>query len=454
MATRNSTSKVLIIGAGLLIVGAVVAVALRLGTPNLKPGVPTASEPAARTPVSQAADLPAETLSALSGGLEAMRSHMEDLKAGVESFQSGIEEKFRTREQSRDQAEAERTAALQRELEARDAELDQLKEALEARTQGLMTEMASLLQQPDYPVQSGRSRGEPGPDGRIWFSGAGQAPGGGGAATLPDQFARLSGLETDRFGIATAGGSAETPPPDPVYTIPRDAVLVRSRSLTALIGRVPVDGQVSAPLPFKILTGTDNLMPNSRRLPEIAETIWSGVAIGDAALECVTGRLTSVTFVFADGTISSFPENPGEGDRGIAWISNEQGYPCLPGQYVSNTGETLRNMFGAGFAAGAADAFAQAQSTTIRTPEGGLSSVVTGSAGEFALGQGASAGFREWARIVAERARDTFDAVVVAPGQTVTVHTSVQIPIDYDRNGRALRHVAPAVPEPQSGGLD
>ena len=111
-------------------------------------------------------------------------------------------------------------------------------------------------------------------------------------------------------------------------------------------------------------------------------------------------------------------------------------------------------MFGAGFAASAADAFAQAQSTTIRTPEGGLSSVVTGSAGEFALGKGASAGFREWARIVAERARDTFDAVVAPPGQIVTVHTSVQIPIDYDRNGRALRHVAPAVPEPQSGGLD
>ena len=31
--------------------------------------------------------------------------------------------------------------------------------------------------------------------------------------------------------------------------------------------------------------------------------VWSGTAVGDWTLSCVTGRLESVTFVFDDGTI-------------------------------------------------------------------------------------------------------------------------------------------------------
>lgn len=460
MATRNSTSKIAVIGAGLLILVAVVAVALRILAPAdaPQPVATSAAKPAAGNRGGAAADLPAETLTAVSGGLEALRGRMEEFRENMEQMQDGFVdsvERFRSREQSRDEAEAARSAALERELAARDAQIAALEQSLETRLGGLMTEMQAMMerQQPDYPVGGGRSRGEPGPDGRIWFSGTGGA--GGAAAALPERLtAGLSGLPADGLGIVP-GSQPEEAAPVPVWSIPRDAVLVRSRTLTALIGRVPVDGQVSAPLPFKILTGSDNLLAGGQELPEIAETIWSGVAIGDAALECVTGRLVSVTFIFADGTISTFPQNPGEGDRSIAWISDEQGYPCLPGQFVSNTGKVLRQTFGAGFAAGAADAFAQAQQTTVRTPEGGLSSTLTGSAGELALGRGAAAGFGEWARIVAERARDAFDAVVVPPGQTVTVHTSVLIPIDHDADGRALRHLALADGGRQRpGGLD
>ncbi|MGL4667651.1 MAG: TIGR03752 family integrating conjugative element protein, partial [Saezia sp.] len=42
----------------------------------------------------------------------------------------------------------------------------------------------------------------------------------------------------------------------PVYTIPANATLMGSVAMTALIGRVPVDGTVNDPYPFKVLVGS------------------------------------------------------------------------------------------------------------------------------------------------------------------------------------------------------
>lgn len=452
MALRNRTSKIAFVGVGLMGLFVAAAVILRTGS---DPGQPESGNPSPAPAANSAvADIPVETLTAVSGGLESLKLRMEDFKERMEAdlgdFRSGME----SDRSAREEAEAQRTEALLLELAARDAEIEQIKASMESRTGGLMNEMQSLIArlenrlEGDYPVQGAASRGELGPDGRIWFSGAGSSA--GDPAGLTGQLDRLTGLPADPLGIRT---QAETVPA-PAWSIPREAVLVRARSLTALIGRVPVGGQVSEPLPFRIIAGADNLLANRQELPEISETIWSGVAIGDAALECVTGRLTSVTFIFADGTISSYPQDP-SGDAVIGWLSDERGYPCIPGRHVSNTREVLTKMFGAGFASGAADAFAQAQTTTIGTAAGGLSTAITGSAGEYALGRGAASGFGEWAKIVAERARDVFDAVIVPPGQVVTIHTSVLIPIDYDHEGRALRHLARADSGSiRPGGLD
>ncbi|WP_447444337.1 hypothetical protein [Pseudomonas aeruginosa] len=40
--------------------------------------------------------------------------------------------------------------------------------------------------------------------------------------------------------------------------------------MSALIGRVPVDGTVNDPYPFKILIGPDNLTANGIELPDVA----------------------------------------------------------------------------------------------------------------------------------------------------------------------------------------
>ena len=73
---------------------------------------------------------------------------------------------------------------------------------------------------------------------------------------------------------------------------------------TAVIGRIPVKGTVSDPMPFKVLVGAKNLAANGLELPpELEGMVFSGHAVGDFTLRCSSGKLDSVTFVFNDGTI-------------------------------------------------------------------------------------------------------------------------------------------------------
>ena len=46
---------------------------------------------------------------------------------------------------------------------------------------------------------------------------------------------------------------------EPLYTLPENSTLVGSRAMTALLGRIPINGTVTDPYPFKILIGKDNL---------------------------------------------------------------------------------------------------------------------------------------------------------------------------------------------------
>ena len=55
----------------------------------------------------------------------------------------------------------------------------------------------------------------------------------------------------------------------PVYTVPRNATLIGSTAMTALVGRVPVQGQVRDPMPFKVITGADNLAANGLTVPGV-----------------------------------------------------------------------------------------------------------------------------------------------------------------------------------------
>ena len=73
--------------------------------------------------------------------------------------------------------------------------------------------------------------------------------------------------------------------------------------MTALIGRIPIKGNVDDPYPFKVIVGSDNLAANGLEIPGLDGMIFTGNAIGDWTLSCVRGEIHSVTFVFEDGTI-------------------------------------------------------------------------------------------------------------------------------------------------------
>ncbi|HDT6074408.1 TPA: TIGR03752 family integrating conjugative element protein, partial [Enterobacter roggenkampii] len=121
----------------------------------------------------------------------------------------------------------------------------------------------------------------------------------------------------------------------PVYTLPENSTLVGSRAMTALLGRIPIDGKVTDPYPFKVMIGKDNLTANGIELPDVQGAIVSGTATGDWTLSCVRGAITSITFVFTDGTVRTLPSPEGQGSNGgnqnsqggnnssIGWLSDD-----------------------------------------------------------------------------------------------------------------------------------
>ncbi len=453
MAGRSQASRVAFVGVGVMaLAGATVLIGQFAGGPSPEPVLPDIERTPTPARYPAAADTPEETVQALASGQSQLEIRLDDvqgqvqtdlsrLQATIESLQSEIEQ-TRTDWTGQQAAGAENLASLREEM--RDT-LDSMVGSLERR---LGT---------GYPVTDPAgtppSGGQRGADGLIWHAARGpeatvEASGFGLGTGLPD----LKSTFGERVGSRRR--EEEFRPPIPVWTIPAEATLVRSRGLTALIGRIPTQGQVSDPLPFKVITGADNLLANGQVLPEVERAVWTGTAIGDRTLHCVAGTLQQVTFIFADGTIQTWPPDGTREDLG--WISDERGYPCIPGRFVSNLEEVLGQLSASSFASGLTEAWAERQVTT--TVEGpAITRTVTGDAGAFALARGAGRGIQEWSRIMAERAADTFDVVVVPPGQTLSIHVRQAIPIDWptDGSGRRVRPASRLVSSRfPTGGLD
>ncbi|EBW6363908.1 TIGR03752 family integrating conjugative element protein [Salmonella enterica subsp. enterica serovar Oranienburg] len=242
-------------------------------------------------------------------------------------------------------------------------------------------------------------------------------------------------------------------PVDPVYTLPENATLVGSRAVTALLGRVPVNNKVTDPYPFKVMIGRDNLTANGIELPEVEGAIVSGTASGDWTLSCVRGSVTSITFVFSDGTVRTLPapsdrtdnsgsENGGGAGNGgsIGWLSDDSGIPCISGERKSNASSYLPTIGLLALGTSAGDALTASQYTSNTTDNGGITSALTGNAGQAVLGQTLGGSFKEVAQWVKERYGQTFDAVYVPPGALVAVHIMRQLNIDYAEKGRRVKY--------------
>lgn len=240
---------------------------------------------------------------------------------------------------------------------------------------------------------------------------------------------------------------------DPVYTLPENSTLVGSRAMTALLGRIPVDGKVTDPYPFKVMIGKDNLTANGIELPDVQGAIVSGTATGDWTLSCVRGAITSITFVFTDGTVRTLPSPDGQnsgsnqnsgnanGNNGnIGWLSDDNGIPCISGTRKSNASTYLPTIAGLAAAGAAGDALAENQNTTQTNGYGGVTSSLTGDAGQAVLGKAFAGGMRETIDWVKARYGQTFDAIYVPPGQKVALHITRQLAIDYEEKGRKVKY--------------
>ena len=221
-----------------------------------------------------------------------------------------------------------------------------------------------------------------------------------------------STLQTTAETVANAGArAAGVKTAKPVYTVPTNSTLMGSVAMTALIGRVPIDGTVNDPYPFKVLVGPDNLTANGIDIPDVAGAVFSGTASGDWTLSCVRGQVRSITFVFNDGTIRTI---------------NAQ-------QYLGS--QALITAAGAGVA------------SLIESDSGRMSYVgsdgsigTVGISGQEAVGQILAGGVRDMSAWVNKLYGQAFAAVYVQPGAKVAVHLEKPLAIDFDPEGRKVDH--------------
>jgi integrating conjugative element protein (TIGR03752 family) len=243
------------------------------------------------------------------------------------------------------------------------------------------------------------------------------------------------------------------------FTIPENATLMGVTAMTAIVGRIPVDGKVTDPMQFKAILGPENLAANGHFLPQdLAGVVVSGIAIGDLNLQCSEGLIQSLTFIFNDGTIQTVsqrqngitPNARGSGassNSGLAttaklgYLSDRYGNPCISGVFITNAPAYLTDTIGLKSLSIAGQAYAQAQTTTTTsTGFGGASSssAITGDIGKYVLGKTVGGATDEVSSWLMKRLGNSFDAIVTVAGADVVVNIDQEIPIDKTVGARRI----------------
>ena len=405
-------------------------------------------------------DTPRDTVATLVAQVKQLRT---ELQTALSDNRSQREENQRLRQ--RESAIDQRISSAL-ESERSDLRRDQ-QQAASARqqTEGLLADLQQRLDSiggrggghADLPVGLGLREGdEAGMEGGMrWVEpdDAKQSEGRGrsnGGINFPTSFGSAqSTLETTAQTVANAGArAAGVKSATPVYTVPTNSTLMGSVAMTALIGRVPIDGTVNDPYPFKVLVGPDNLTANGIDIPDVAGAVFSGTASGDWTLSCVRGQVRSITFVFHDGTIRTIPEDR-EGNQqnnqqrdGLGWISDPHGIPCVSGERRSNAQQYLGTQ--ALITAAGAGVASLIESDSGRASyvgaDGSIGSV--GISGQEAVGRILASGVQDMSSWVNKLYGQAFAAVYVQPGAKVAVHLEKPLAIDFDPEGRKVDHRA------------
>ena len=457
----NGLLKWLLIPVALL----VLFVAIRLFSGGGASAPPTADGGGRLTPEEMKAlgiegDTPRDTVATLVAQVKQLRT---ELQTALSDNRSQREENQRLRQ--RESAIDQRISSAL-ESERSDLRRDQ-QQAASARqqTEGLLADLQQRLDSiggrggghADLPVGLGLRDGDKAgmegsmrwvePDDAKQSDGRGRSNGG---INFPTSFGSAqSTLETTAQTVANAGArAAGVKTATPVYTVPTNSTLMGSVAMTALIGRVPIDGTVNDPYPFKVLVGPDNLTANGIDIPDVAGAVFSGTASGDWTLSCVRGLVRSITFVFHDGTIRTIPEDR-EGNQqnnqqrdGLGWISDPHGIPCVSGERRSNAQQYLGTQ--ALITAAGAGVASLIESDSGRASyvgaDGSIGSV--GISGQEAVGRILASGVQDMSSWVNKLYGQAFAAVYVQPGAKVAVHLEKPLAIDFDPEGRKVDHRA------------
>lgn len=425
-----------------------------------------------------AGDTPEDTLRTLVGTLRTTRTQQADLQKHIGNVLKE-NEGLRRRNTNVSGQVNEAVAGFQKQTQQRQQQLQDEQQTLMGKIQSLTEQLGkkkdTMKSDTDIPLGLGldgmgvmEDNAAPGQDGLMWIGPRDlkevdpRNPNSVKAGPqFPTSFLEDNALTRQKAAYEmqvkghTNKQSAEVGA-DPVYTLPENSTLVGSRAMTALLGRVPINGTVTDPYPFKLMIGKDNLTANGIELPDVEGAIISGTASGDWTLSCVRGQVNNITFVFADGTVRTLPKpntnmnvnsnntNNNNGkyvstNAGIGWISDDNGTPCIAGERKSNASTYLPTIAALSAASAAGEGISQGQYTTQNNVNG-ITSTLSGNAGQAALGKALSGGMKETADWVRERYGMMFDAVYVPPGQRLAVHITRQLAIDYEEKGRKVRY--------------
>lgn len=403
-------------------------------------------------------DTPRDTVATLVAQVKQLRNELQTTQNDNKN-QRTENTRLRTRESAIDQR-------IQTALNSERSRMQQEREQVAGdrqRVQGLIQELQKQLDSktslPELPVGLGLEKG----DGQHFGDGnnlrwvepadareeSKNAP--GKNVSFPTRFGPAqNSLTTTAGSLADTATQAIKPPLKTVYTVPANSTLMGSIAMTALIGRVPIDGTVNDPYPFKVLIGPDNLTANGIDLPEVAGAVVSGTASGDWTLSCVRGKIRSVTFVFNDGTIRTLPEDDGKQqnrdtttENGLGWISDPAGIPCVSGERRSNAAQYLGSqtlITAAGAGAASLIKSDNGNVAMVASENGSLGTV--GISGNEAMGRILAGGIQDMSQWVNKLYGQAFAAIYVKPGAQVAVHLEQPLNIDYDTQGRRVNHTS------------
>ncbi|WP_299874194.1 TIGR03752 family integrating conjugative element protein [uncultured Cocleimonas sp.] len=401
------------------------------------------------------ADLPVDTLNTLAEKSATFESQVKGVREATSKSSQEILEMRKMMKQM-----VESNSLLQQKLDQQNREMTAVKSAVSSNNnktldfeaikenlvEAVTGNIAAMLPneaQTEYPISTGGLTNEPTvvPEttSRVRAYGApidknGQVP-----KNYLDQLDQSSNDDHSKDAVSAVDQQPEVVV-DPRYTIPADAVLNDSITITALIGRIPKSGNIGDPAPFKVAIGRENLAANGFSISGLDGMIMSGVVYGDSVRSCVITKIRRATYIFEDGRILTLPRSKTarsgsaktssiSAGNTIGYLTDPYGDPCIKGRLYSNGNAQLRKSILANMAAGAANAYAQTQVTTL-TDASNIASAVTGNDTKFVTGSAIAEGAQSVADILKNQEFDSWDQVVVPVGTPVTINIDQQLEID------------------------